>query len=77
MIQIIDPEMESIVAPDALFEQIATGMQFTEGPVWLTRERKLVYSDIPADRMYQWSPQDGLNVFREPSHHANGNILAN
>jgi gluconolactonase len=77
MIKIIDPEMESIVAPDAAFEQIAAGMQFTEGPVWMPRERKLVYSDIPADRMYQWSPEDGLSIFREPSHHANGNILDN
>ena len=71
-VEIIDPEMESIVESTAVFEKVASGMQFTEGPVWLS-PGMLVFSDIPADRMYRWAPGACVAVFREPSHNANGN----
>ena len=76
-IEIIDPEMESIVDPNVEFEQIASGMQFTEGPVWLPRQQMFVYSDIPASKMYRWTKADGVSVFRDPSNNANGNTVDN
>jgi len=76
-IVILDPEMESIVDPNAEFEQIASGMRFTEGPVWLPDRQVFVYSDIPASKMYCWTRPGGLGVFREPSNKANGNTLDN
>jgi gluconolactonase len=65
---------ESLLGPDAQVRQLATGMRFTEGPVWLPRASKLVFSDIPNAKLMQWSAADGLSVFRE-SKHANGNLL--
>lgn len=64
----------SLVAPGAKVKQLATGMKFTEGPVWLPAERKLVFSDIPNSKLMQWSEADGLSLYRE-SEQANGNIL--
>ena len=64
----------SLVARDAKVIKLAGAMKFTEGPVWLPEERKLVFSDIPNSKLMQWSEEDGLSVFRE-SEHANGNIL--
>jgi sugar lactone lactonase YvrE len=55
-------------------ERIATGFQFTEGPVWHA-DGHLLFSDIPADRIYRWSPREGPCVFREPSGNANGLAL--
>jgi gluconolactonase len=52
-------------------ERLATGFQFTEGPVWMP-DGFLLFSDIPADRIYRWSPGEGLAVWREPSGHSNG-----
>jgi len=49
-------------------------MKFTEGPVWLPGESKVVFSDIPNSKLMQWSKKDGLSVFRK-SEQANGNIL--
>ena len=49
-------------------------MQFTEGPVWLPKEKKLVFSDIPSEKLMEWSEKDGLKVFRE-SPNPNGNLL--
>jgi gluconolactonase len=57
-------------------EKIAGGFQFLEGPVWLPARQELLFSDIPADRIYRWIPSSArYHVFREPSHQANGNAL--
>jgi gluconolactonase len=58
--------------PGAALERIATGFQFTEGPVWHAREQCLLFSDIIGNRIYRWSPRDGVSVYREPSGMSNG-----
>lgn len=65
---------ESLVAPGAKVKKLASGMKFTEGPVWLPEENKLVFSDIPNSKLMQWSEADGLSLYRD-SEQANGNIL--
>jgi gluconolactonase len=55
-------------------ERLATGFQFTEGPLWLPGG-PLIFSDIPADRIYRWTPRDGAQVWREPSGQSNGLTL--
>jgi gluconolactonase len=69
-----DEDSASVVAPGATVQKLASGMRFTEGPVWLPAEQKLVFSDIPNSKLMQWSEGDGLSVFRA-SEQANGNIL--
>lgn len=64
-----------VVAADARPEPIADGLEFTEGPVWMPHEGCLIFSDIPGDTLYRWSEADGLDVFRHPSRHANGNTV--
>src|SRR5439155_18038221 len=58
--------------PDTALEKIATGFQFTEGPLWDVREGCLYFSDILGNRIYRWSPRDGVSVDREPSGMSNG-----
>lgn len=67
-------EATSLIEPGAKVEKLAGEMQFTEGPVWLPKEHKLVFSDIPNSKLMQWSARDGLSVYRQ-SENANGNIL--
>jgi gluconolactonase len=55
-------------------EIIASGFEFTEGPTWIP-ESALLFSDIPANRIYRWTSDDGATVWREPSGHANGLTL--
>ena len=52
-------------------ERLATGFQFTEGPIWMP-DGYLLFSDIPADRIFKWSSAGGLEVWREPSGNSNG-----
>jgi gluconolactonase len=64
----------SLLAPGAKVKKVAGDMKFTEGPVWLPKEKKLVFSDIPNSKLMQWSEKAGLSIFRT-SENANGNIL--
>ena len=64
----------SLVEPGAKVRKLAGGMKFTEGPVWLPKQNKVVFSDIPNSKLMQWSEKDGLSTFRK-SEQANGNIL--
>jgi gluconolactonase len=53
------------------FKQLETHFVFTEGPVWNTAGF-LLFSDIPANRIFRWEEGKPSEVFREPSHHSNG-----
>jgi gluconolactonase len=55
-------------------ELLATGFQFTEGPVWQA-DGSLLFSDIPANRIYRWTPTGGAEVWREPTGNSNGLTL--
>jgi sugar lactone lactonase YvrE len=71
----VRPEFREVVDLEAEAEKVAGGFVFTEGPVWDSRRGVLIFSDIPADRMYEWSPDRGHRLFREPSGGANGNTI--
>ena len=52
-------------------ERVADGLKFTEGPAW-NAKGFLIFSDIPANRIYRWEEGKELAVFREPSQNSNG-----
>lgn len=60
---------------DAKVERLATGMQFIEGPVWVAKKKRLIFSDIPANELKQWTRAKGVETFRKPSNNTNGNTL--
>lgn len=72
-VEALDKRLTDLVDPNVTPERIATGYQFTEGPVWHHRERHLTFSDVFGFAMYRWTEKDGASVFRQPSHGANGN----
>ncbi|MBL8611739.1 MAG: SMP-30/gluconolactonase/LRE family protein [Myxococcales bacterium] len=49
--------------------------QFTEGPLWLPARSVLIFSDIPANRIFELKPPSAVSTFRNPSGNANGNAL--
>lgn len=65
--------LDELVEPGAP-ERIATGFIFTEGPAWHP-DGYLLFSDIPANTIYKWTPDGTVDVFRSPSGHANGLVF--
>jgi gluconolactonase len=55
-------------------EKLAGDFQFTEGPIWQA-DGSLLFSDIPANRIYRWTPDGGAQVWREPTGNSNGLTL--
>ncbi|MDQ3621117.1 MAG: SMP-30/gluconolactonase/LRE family protein [Verrucomicrobiota bacterium] len=60
-----------LVALGAQAEKLAGGFEFTEGPAG-DRDGNLFFSDIPNNRIHQWSADGKLSTFRENSGGANG-----
>src|SRR5436190_23548536 len=74
--EIGDPKLFAKLFPkDAKVERLATGMQFIEGPVWMAKEKRLIFSDIPASELKQWTRAKGVETFRKPTNNTNGNTL--
>jgi gluconolactonase len=73
--QVIDESFAPVAKEDAQLATLAEGLGFTEGPVWVAAENALIFSDIPRDTLHRYTQDKGLEVYRKPSHHANGNIL--
>jgi hypothetical protein len=66
----------------AKLEKLATGFQFTEGPMWIPAEPGfLIFSDIhdppfqSSSAMYKWTSGSSTTLFRSATNVANGNTL--
>jgi gluconolactonase len=66
--------LKNILAENSRLEKVATGFQFTEGALWHP-EGFLLFSDIPANTIYQWQEGKEAKIFRRPSQNANGNAI--
>jgi gluconolactonase len=66
--------LQAILDDNTQVEKVADGFEFTEGPLWHP-QGFLLFSDIPANTIYQWTPKEKSKIFRRPSGNANGNTL--
>ena len=74
LVRVIDPSFNRYRLGLAKVERIASGMRWTEGPVWFGDGRYLLWSDIPNNRIVKWEEETGaVSVFRKPSNNGNGN----
>ena len=62
-----DPRFDALVPKDAAVETLADGYAWTEGPVWDKAKGRLLFSDIPGNRIISWSEGKGAEVFLKPS----------
>jgi gluconolactonase len=55
-------------------EKVASNQRFTEGPVW-SREKFLLFSDVPSNRLMKIIPGEGVSVARENANGPYGNAF--
>ena len=55
----LNPALDEIVPFDAKVEKLQDHFGFLEGPVWVKKGGYLLFSDIPANVIYKWSPDAG------------------
>ena len=75
-IEVVSPELESIVSPDAPVTELGSGYGGengpAEGPLWWHEGGYLLFSDIHNNRRMKWAEGEGVSVFSEPTNRANG-----
>ncbi len=69
--EILDPALTDVVDTKAPIEILASGFQWSEGPVWVPSINSLLFSDVPNNIVYRWGPKDltenGKNAFPRPT----------
>jgi gluconolactonase len=80
-IRALDPKLHELIAPGTPIEKLASGFDWSEGPVWIKPGRApvssgplalrqggyLLFSDVPSNTVYRWSAAEGVSVFLKPS----------
>ncbi|HZD52835.1 MAG TPA: SMP-30/gluconolactonase/LRE family protein [Woeseiaceae bacterium] len=66
-IERLSPALDALVPTGAAIEVIATGFQWTEGPLWIESQQMLLFSDVPANAVYAWREGDGVHEWLKPS----------
>lgn len=80
-IEVLDARLNSLIAPGTPIEKLASGFDWSEGPVWIRPGRApvnhgppswrqggyLLFSDVPSNTVYRWSAREGVSVFLKPS----------
>jgi gluconolactonase len=62
-----DPAFEAIVDQSDSGRLLGAGYKWSEGPAWDAQRQCLYFSDVPANRAYRWSEEEGIEIFQDPS----------
>lgn len=71
-----DPKFDALVSSDAPIVKVAGGFGFTEGVTWVSQGKDsfLLFSDIPANVIYRYTPDNKVTVFREKTGYQKADI---
>lgn len=70
----LDPAIDAIIPEGFRVERIAEGFIFTEGPVWVKNEARLLFSDPNANAIYAWTPDNQVRLFRAASGYSGADV---
>ena len=56
----IDSAIDNLISEDAKIEILASGFDWSEGPVWVSELGGLLFSDIPPNKIHFW--KEGMTV---------------
>jgi len=64
-----DLRIDELIPREAAIEVLASGFEWSEGPVWVARGGFLLFSDIPRNLIMRWKEGEGegLSLFMKPS----------
>src|SRR3954466_3108436 len=67
ILEVLDPRFEALIPADTKIDKIADDLEWSEGPLWDTRRKTLLFSDIPRNVVMQWNDDKGVSRFLERS----------
>jgi len=67
-IERLDKGLDAVLPEDAVIEVlVANKFDWSEGPVWDRAHKRVLFSDIPKNMIWEWSAEGGLKEFLKPS----------
>jgi gluconolactonase len=66
-IERLDAALDTLLAPDAKIELLASGFQWSEGPVWVRKGEYLLFSDVPRNVVFKWKEGQPTSDYLIPS----------
>ncbi len=68
-ITVYSEKLRTLLDPVSKISVVAEGLTWSEGPVWIAdgADSFLLFSDIPPNRIMQWSEKSGLKTFLQPA----------
>lgn len=66
-IEILDDEGLQLISPNADIDIVASGFQWTEGPLWIDEGEYLLFSDIPQNKVYKLDKNLDTSTYLFPS----------
>ena len=70
-----DEEFKKLFFENPVFEKMASGYGFTEGPVWKESDNCLYFTDFPNEKIHRWCPEVGVSSYIDQSNRAIGLTL--
>jgi len=64
-----DDRADELIPSDAEIELLASGFEWSEGPLWVQDGSRgyLLFSDIPRNSVMKWKEGEGISLFMKPS----------
>ena len=67
-IERLDPRMDALLPRDAKIERLTDAQfEWSEGPVWVSKEKHLLFSDVPRNVVHKWKEGQGVSDYMKPS----------
>jgi gluconolactonase len=67
--------LDALVKPGSEPRGLATGFEWSEGPVWEASTRAVIFTDFGPNRIYRWTERQGLLLVTDSSFRAVGLAL--
>lgn len=71
-----DSSAANIIDTNASIAIIGKGYNWAEGPVWMESKQMLLFSDVPENKIYQWTAGDTPRVYLTHSGYTGTSLLA-
>lgn len=62
-----NPKLDALIEPGTQIETLASGFEWSEGPVWDRKGQFLLFSDIPNNSVMKWTREKGVELYLKPS----------
>lgn len=66
-IERLDPRLDALIPTGAAAEVVADRIEWAEGPLWDARSGSLLFSDVPQNAVFRWTPNVGVEPVLERS----------